>query len=376
MNTIEIRNRAARNYRDCSWLRWVRGMATVAPFVVAFIAATAHAVCPAHTATLPGEDPASWGQQERLERSGQELIGPWFRGVDYDARRRRVVFSTCRGETFDCTLSQVVLTAADPRVERLDLPNRYGYMWPSLSPDGAHLALVRTRRNQRPSRRVVTQEIVDVDLNTGAQRVLLESGDDGRFERVVYLGPSVIVAVRSFRSSTSVACRGNFCTDVAEVILIRDGHATTLPMRANIHLSGVQIVPIKNRDLFIIRTVRPIGTQSAYSAYLVDPYDASNDQAHERWADQLSYIRQRYGEILDWPREFIDNGTYSLIALPFCGTPAEPSAEHQTHIVSSRLGVSIMKVSRGLHLVGYRISLFENRGRIPWDQIESILVQQ
>jgi hypothetical protein len=105
---------------------------------------------------------------------------------------------------------------------------RYGYVWPAVSPDGRYLAVVRTLREQRPSQRNVTHELLRIDLETGEEHVLATAGD-GRFDRVVYADNRTIIVVRSFRSSSGARCTPDSCTDWAEVLLVREGSVSTLP---------------------------------------------------------------------------------------------------------------------------------------------------
>src|SRR5690606_28624986 len=114
-----------------------------------------------------------WVEEERFERSAQDVIRPYIRGVAYDVRREQAFISTCRTREFACDLLVIDLSGApsESAAEYRSSPS-YGYTWPSVSPDGRFLAVVRTPRRERPTQRVLNQELVEIDIETGAERVV------------------------------------------------------------------------------------------------------------------------------------------------------------------------------------------------------------
>ena len=182
----------------------------------------------------------------------QNIRAPLIRGTAYDAANERVFFSSCRPQEFACDLLVVSSDQAGPAgVFRAS--TEYGYTWPAVSPDGAHLAAVRTPRHWRPNQRQVQQELVEIDMATGEERVVAAS-DGVRFDRVLYV-PSGLVVVRTIRSSPSVPCHAYFCGDWGDLVIFRGGAPERLPIDARsdsgIVGSGIHLVPLADGRLYI-----------------------------------------------------------------------------------------------------------------------------
>lgn len=327
----------------------------------------------------------SQNEEEYQLRVTQRSMAPHMRGVAYDVPGERVFMSVCRRREYDCDLLVVSLGG----VRNAEAPyfrqhGEYGYTWPTISIDGRHLAAVRTPRRQRPSQRNVTQELVDIDLRTGEERVMASAGE-GRFDRVVYAGDQTLIVVRSFRSRLSLRCVGEFCTDWAEVLLIHDGETDVLPIETiSVKLgtgrSVIDIVPLGDRGPFFIEAAGRQVFRDGYvttrrgSAWILDVETRTLSPAVRSQPEILSLltqVEQQYGSLGGWSREDIFPSRPRAMRVgptevtPFCSTRAELAGFHQTTLAGSRQGAYVVKL-RGEGQVIFHVVAVENRGSIPW----------
>jgi hypothetical protein len=318
----------------------------------------------------PGRPSPNFDAQYSQRRSQ-----PILQGIGYDVPGERVFISACRRRAYACDLLVASLNGpADQEAAYFRGPSgRYGYIWPAISPDGRNLAVVRTIRNQRPSQRDVTHELVNIDLRTGAEIVLASAGE-GRFDRVVYADNQTIMAVRSFRSSPSVRCTPDYCTDWAEVLLIRGGETERLPLELAGPPFKVSITPLGGQAYWIDASTRQIeysqyGFPSGHGINWVLDMHAGLSAGATRLPAMLELLRQverRNGSLGGWPQSIFTTGQVGLSeGQPFCGTLTELAALSQTALADSQRGVFVAKVRVGGRM-RFQIGRMENRGAIPW----------
>lgn len=306
--------------------------------------------------------PMAPAQRERMESHAQDIISPLIRGVAYEPSARRAYYSACERREYACDLYRVDLGASAPRAAAVHRSAEYGFVWPSLSPDGRTLAAVRVRRSERLSDRDENQDLVEIDLATGATRVLANA-QGGRFTRVEYLADNLIAVVRTYRSSPLFSCRGDLCTDRGEVLLWDSEAVTTLPMRTNGADSSFMFLPLTAEGITIIRTVWSSDIESPISAYLVDLKAHERNSAFATWRDALDSVVQARGSIQAWDQAIIRNGGYRIEQLPFYRRlPLSLVVLDQTHVLSSSLAVGVEKHLDG----GFVVQVCENQGRVPW----------
>lgn len=313
-------------------------------------------------ACASAQAPMTAVQRERMESHAQDIIPPLIRGVAYDPSRRQAYYSACERREYACDLYRVDFTAAAPRAVAFQRSNSYGYLWPSLSPDGEKLAAVRVRRSERLSDRNENQDLVEIELATGAERVLANA-QGGRFTRVEYLADDFIAVVRTYRSSSSFVCRGDLCTDRGEVQLWERGTITTLPMRTNGTASSFIFLPLSAEGVTIIRTVWSSDIQSPMSAYLVDLRAQEHSSTFATWREALDFVAQERGSIQAWDQTVIRNGAYEVEELPFYRQlPLWLVIQDQTDLLNSEHAVGLWKRLNG----GLVFEVCNNQGRIPW----------
>jgi hypothetical protein len=330
--------------------------------------ASAASACP--TATGSTLDP-----EFRLRHSQRRTL-PVLQGVGYDVPGQRVFISACRRRAYACDLLVVGL---DGRTQQEAAyfrgpSGRYGYVWPAVSPDGRYLAVVRTLREQRPSQRNVTHELLRIDLETGEEHVLATAGD-GRFDRVVYADNRTIIVVRSFRSSSGARCTPDSCTDWAEVLLVREGSVSTLPNQIAGPPFRVSITPLGVAGpLWISASTRQIESfasgipRGRGVAWVVDLEEGASAEA-TRAPDMhnlLTQVERRHGSLGGWTPQVIVAGRVGMLeGQPFCDTRAEMATLNQTTLADSRRGVFVAKLRSGRRLT-FQIGTVENRGVVPW----------
>jgi hypothetical protein len=258
----------------------------------------------------------------------------------------------------------------------------HGYLWPAVSPDGHYLAAVRVLRSARWTQRDVAHELVRIDLHTGEEQVLASAGN-GRFDRVVYADDQALLVVRQFRSSPTAPCRDDYCTDAAEVLLVRNGESVVLPIEAAGSPSKVQITPIGAGTFLIFATRRyslqPIAPGSRLVSGLGSTwvFDATIGlSAETRLRDEslalLAEAEARLGSLGGWTPDWLIAGRVGrLEGQPFCGTLAQMAAVDATTLADSTQGVYVTK-HRERGRLRYRVGRVENRGGIPWAVVSEI----
>lgn len=314
-------------------------------------------------------------------RASQESTLPRIRGITYDVPGQRVFVSACRRFEYACDLLAVNLRGA-PQQEATYLrgaSGQYGYTWPSVSPDGTHLAAVRTPRIQRASQRDVAQELVDIDLRTGTERVLANAGD-GRFDRIVYATQNTLIAVRSFRSTPSVRCVRDVCTDWAEILLLRDGDRKMLPIEAAGGNATIAVVSLGPPGLFWLVTGSRQGSALAGgtirrgSTWVLDagkqvlsPPASRRDEMEAL----LSQVEREYGSLGGWT---VSDFFRAPEQLPFCGTRTELASFTQATLAGSNSGAYVAKLANGRKTT-LQVVTVENQGGVPWRQQQQVIAR-
>lgn len=315
-------------------------------------------------------------RQEFRLRASQDTTLPRMRGVAYDVPGERVFVSACRRREYACDLLVVSLRGAqNQEAAYVRGPSgQFGYTWPSVSPDGSHLAAVRTPRTQRPTQRDVTQELVDIDLRTGEERVLASAGD-GRFDRIVYADARTLIVVRSFRSSPSVRCVRDICTDWAEVLLMRDGATQVLPIEASAGRYRVTIVALgpsgphwitasSRRDL---PNMGYLGGREGI-AWVLDARSGSISAGATRLPEMRALLveaERRNGSLGGWRRDDIVYQGPDLQQFPFCGTLVELASFTQATLAGDDRGAYVAKLGGGRRTT-LQVVAVENQGSTPW----------
>jgi hypothetical protein len=164
------------------------------------------------------------------ESIDQHVLRPLLHGVAYDTAGERVFISSCPREEYECDLLVVNVGQVGGEATRFRSDERFGYTWPAVSLDGRRLAIVRSPRTQHPNTRDLQQSLLEIDLVSGAERVLATS-EGGRFDRLQYT-PSGLLVLRSFRSSEDVQCDLASCVDWAEYLLFNNDAQNRLPIEA------------------------------------------------------------------------------------------------------------------------------------------------
>lgn len=306
--------------------------------------------------------PMTSAQRERMETHAQDVILPLVRGVTYDPASRHAYYSACERREYACDLYRIDLIASAPRATVIFRSAQYGYVWPSLSPNGRTLAAVRVRRSERLNARNEDQDLVEIDLATGDARVLANA-QGGRFTRVEHLANDLIAVVRTYRSSPAFTCRGDLCTDRGEVLLWDRGTMTTLPMRTNGAASSFMFLPLSAEGVTIIRTVWSSGIPSPMSAFLIDIRTRGRNAAFATWRDALDFVVQEHGSIRAWNQTIIRNGSYRIEELPFHRQlPLSLVVLQQTHLANSSSAVGLEKRLDG----SFVFQVCENLGQLPW----------
>lgn len=306
--------------------------------------------------------PMTPAQRERMESHAQDIIPPLIRGVAYDASTRRAYYSACERREYACDLHRVDLSATAPRAAAVYRSAEYGFVWPSLSPDGRTLAAVRVRRSERLSDRNENQDLVAIDLATGATRVLMNA-HGGRFTRVEHLADGLIAVVRTYRSSPSFVCRGDLCTDRGEVLLWDRGAMTTLPMRTREIQSYVEFLPLLDRAVWVLGSVRTPEIDNPHAAYVLAGENLTGRRAFATWNEALDFVDREWGGVSGWDAAIVRNGAYRIEQLPFYRQlPLSLVILDQTHLLSSSMAVGLEKRLNG----GFVFQVCENQRRIPW----------
>jgi len=336
--------------------------------------------------------PVAPDEQEGFERVAQDLIAPLIRGIAYDVQHRRVFISACPDQEYACDLLIVDLNGpggADEQDAVFFLhSDQYGYTWPAVSPDGLRLAVVRTSRRQRPSQRVVRQELIEVDLQSGVETVLADSGENGRIDRVVFVGPTAILMVRSFRSDPSVRCLGDYCTDVAQFIIIRGDEPEALPieMRADGALGRgrIEIVSLGDDAPIWLSSIPPLqdgerlGETVSPQMHLLDVQTGGLQTVVPNIVFMyaaLDRVDQEYGSLGGWRRDDIVRGNGGPTEfLPFRDTRASHAGHQQTTLSSSMHAALVAKTFTRAG-VSLHVVTLENQGDGSWVQTDTTVMR-
>jgi hypothetical protein len=340
-----------------------------APFLLVITMSLADAACPPQIVEAQRAESLRWSEGERFEAFNQDLAAPYIRGVAYDPRTGRVIFSQCRPREFACDL--IAIGSSEREAAYFHRSSRYGYSWPDFSPNGQSLAAVRTSRNQRADQARLSQQLVEISADSGSERVLAEAGD-GRFDRVEFLSENLVLAVRSFKSSPSVRCRGDICTDVAEVLLVTTGGVRRLPMRTPAQGANVTVLSSPSANVVVVGTVRSARIASPINAYVANLSDGSG-AAFSLWTDALDAARREGGAtaLHEWPFEWISNRSYRVEELPFCGTRAAFLTLNQTRVSDAHHAAYVVKTQDSR---AYRVVTLRNQGSLPWSQLQDRII--
>jgi hypothetical protein len=363
---------------------WVR----VATFLALAAAAWAAAPAAAHQINpLPGmaidcgsyphdhdeDEPAS--TFTLLKAAAQDLVEPHLRGISYDPVFDRLYVAACDRREFACDILQIDSRPGAPDDERLSylkLDGRYGYAWPSVSPDGRRLVAVRTDRRARPSQDHVGQELIQIDLATGSISVLAHTTAGDRFERTAFLGDNIALW-RSFKTSPQLGCRGDYCTDRIGLDLIKaDGErlraAPTDVWPGGAALEAIPIGP----DLFMVfGSVKP-GAPNPTPFALIDTRGDLRMTAFRLSTELLAEVERNAADRLSWPREMIARFR-PLSNAPACLTDQEFADDNQSAIFSDSRAVYLIKTPYKRKIY-FDITWRERDERLPWAPYRKIRV--
>jgi hypothetical protein len=315
-------------------------------------------------------------------RTNQESTLPRLRGIAYDVPGQRVFVSACRRHEYACDLLTVNLRGS-PQQEAAYLrgpSGHFGYTWPSVSPDGNYLAAVRTPRDQRASQRDVTQELVNIDLRTGAERVLANAGD-GRFDRVVYVDTGTLIVVRSFRSSPAVRCVRDICTDWAEVFVLQGESARALPIEAAAGRYRVTIVALGQSGPFWIgassrRELPNMGYLGGREgmAWVFDVRTSVLSSIATKLPEMQALLREserKNGSLGGWRQDDVVYQGFKIEQLPFCGTRVEHASVTQATLAGPNRGAYVAKLGNARETT-FQVVALENHGGVPWRQQQQV----
>ncbi|KAF0172435.1 MAG: hypothetical protein IV086_14070 [Hyphomonadaceae bacterium] len=316
-------------------------------------------------------------------RTNQQSTLPRIRGIAYDVPGQRVFVSACRRREYACDLLVVNFRGAQQQeaIYFRGPSGQHGYTWPSVSPDGNHLAAVRTLRTQRASQRDVIQELVDIDLRTGAERVLANAGD-GRFDRIVYADTGTLIVVRSFSSSPAVRCVRDTCW--AEVLLFRGESARALPIEAAAGRYRVTIVALGQSGPFWIsassrRELPNMGYLGGREgmAWVFDVGTGVLSSIATKLPEMQALLREserKNGSLGGWRQDDVVYQGFKIEQLPFCGTRVEHASYTQATLAGSNRGAYVAKLVNGRETT-LQVVTVENQGGVPWRQQQQVIAR-
>lgn len=274
----------------------------------------------------------------------QNIRRPLIRGTAYDPVNERVFFSSCRPQEFACDLLAVESNQTGPAQE-LRVSREYGYTWPAVSPDGERLAVVRTPRRWRPNQTQVPQELVEISLASGEERVIASS-EGTRFDRVLYV-PLGILVVRTIRSTPEVPCYDYFCGDWGDLVIFRDGERERLPIEARsdsgIVGSSIDLTRLGEERILIRAPERPPSSRGSW--WILNQDGRLRGPATSRAQMEALVAEVSLG---GWqPEELLSSGARRIESRPFSGTTGASLALTNINMSDSRHGAFVRKVRTG-----------------------------
>jgi hypothetical protein len=349
----------------------LRGLQTLKNLLGCFVAmagwlligAVAYAACD------PRRDPIS-DAEFRLRATQDDLL-PLIRGVAYDTVGEQVFISACPRREFDCDLMAVSMTGGERSPVRfLRQGGAVGYTWPSVSPDGARLAVVRTDRRRSGRQYPIEQDLVSIDLRTGDETVLASSHGQ-RFERIVFPSSDTVVAVRT-RSSGLQRCAGGPC--LAEVLVVKNGRERVLPIQAvTQNVAWLTALPLGSSGPLWIFAPGPVETRMnplVSRGWLLDVERGSVSGPASTVPEMTTLLEQAeqdYGGLGGWTiAEMLEPRAGTIEREPFCATRAELASITQTVIASPNRGAYVAKRREGRRMM-LQVVTIEGRGASsPW----------
>lgn len=274
----------------------------------------------------------------------QNIRRPLIRGTAYDPVNERVFFSSCHPQEFACDLLVVGSNQTEPAQE-FRASHEYGYTWPAVSPDGQRLAAVRTPRRWRPNQTQVPQELVEISLVSGEERVVASS-EGIRFDRVLYV-PRGILVVRTIRSTPEVPCHDYFCGDWGDLVLFHDGVPERLPIDARsdsgIGGSAIDLARLEGGRLYISAAQRQ--PSSRVHVWILDADGALRGPAARR--DEMEALIAEV-PLGGWRSEELVGGRVGRIEFrPFDSTAGSGLALTNINMSDSSHGAFVRKIRAG-----------------------------
>jgi hypothetical protein len=310
-----------------------------------------------------------------MKAAAQDLVEPHIRGISYDPTIERLYVAACDKREFGCDILQIDSRAGvadDQRLSYLKLDRKYGYTWPSVSPEGGRLVAVRTNRRARPSQDRVRQELVQIELATGAVSVLDQTAAGDRFERTAFLGDNVAVW-RSYKSSPQLGCRGDYCTDRLGLDIIKPNGERLRAVPADVWPGGaaLQVIPIGPELFMVLGGVRP-GSADPWPFALIDTQGDLRRTTFRLSTDLLAGLEQNYAGRLSWPKEMIARFR-PLSNAPACLTDYEAAGDHQRAIFSHSRAVHLIKTPHRRKIY-FDVTWRERDEVLPWRPYRTIRV--
>jgi hypothetical protein len=316
------------------------------------------------------------------------LIQPIVSGVAYDAANDRVFASLCHlsnlaARRFNCDLADIRL-GGDNALRYLRSGGAYGYTRPTISADGRYLFAARTRRNRRFGEPQIDQELVRIDLASD-EEIVVQPASQYRYERLVTLGSSGLLAVQGYRSRDDVACRGDFCIDAARVVLINEAGVYVLP--------GVETMG----EVASVRiAVIPLGAQGAWISASFGEVDNSHGFPSRRsraWLfegptlslsepmSNVNVMRPAFEQFAtahvadvrwQWTQIYPSGGPVELRAFP--RNSETIGGIDQAALADNGYGVRLTKRRDG-RFMQLDIEIARNQGVSPWEIVRRASVQ-
>jgi len=309
----------------------------------------------------------------------QRLMQPTVVGISYDAAGERVFASLCRVRLYDCDLAEISVRGAGS-LRYFRSGGSLGYIQPTVSANGRFLYAARVPRSQRPSQRNADQELVQIDLMSGTETVISPS-DGFRYERLISIDETNILAVQSYLSVEGLRCRGDFCTNAARVVLFGERRPYVLPDVGTVGEVGrinVSIVPLGAGGAWI-KAAAEQDVEGVQGRTMVTWL--FNSRANELSAPTSnvnvarglfeSFANSREGVRWRWEQLFPAGGPLEL--RPFPPNRETLGGVEQVSLTADGQGVRLTKRRDGMS-VRLDLEVVENRGASPWRSLRRVSV--
>lgn len=314
----------------------------------------------------------------------QSLIQPTVRGIAYDSNADRVFASLCPspqfgGRRFTCDLVLIGLSEGGT-LHYIRSGGVHGYTEPVVSADGRYLFAARTPRGRRTGQRQLDQELVRIDLASD-EEIVVQPASQYRYERLISLGRSGILAVQAYRSSDDLECRGDYCTDSSRVVLINDAGAYLLPGVESttndvVTSARISVIPLGADSAWISGVSTDLQGSRRMRSWL---FDASTLQLSEPTSNssELRPLFEQFATIhpdaVRWRWEQISPGRPpELRAFPR-STDTYGGIE-QASLSADGYGVRLTKRREG-RSIQLDIELARNQGVSPWETVRRVSIR-